>query len=310
MADLGSLQNQLGGPYTDAWIPGSSASYPVSGYGPGSKSEFSPEGSGGVVLGASASGPSAPAYDPITLQAISNIQSAINRTGSQLSAGNASLDNQASSALQQLLLGRNQGEASYNQGRQTNATNYVGAKNTIGSQAGSALSGLLRLLGSRGASGSAVDSARQAVARGATLQRADAGNAFGQNQQGLDTNWNNYLTGYNNQVTNVGAQRDQGKQALQNSINANKASLLQSLAQLQQSPSAAQPYLDQANSLYDQTANYVTPQINYQTQAYNAPSLASYNTEATNTSLKNQSGGDYYSPFLQTLLGKKQPGLA
>jgi hypothetical protein len=262
--------------------------------------------SGGTSSGSSTTGAD-------NSQAIANIQAAINRTGTQLNAGNASLDSQYQDALKQLLLGKNQSQTQYKQGTQTNATNFVGAKNTIGSNAGSSLNGLLRLLGSRGAGGGSAYnvSAPDAVARGATLQRADAGTNFATNQQGLDTNWNNYLTGYNNQVTGVGAQRDQGKQTLANNINTNKATLLQTLAGLQASPNAAQPYLDQANSLLDQTANVSTPSINYTTQAYTPPSLASYNTTPNATPSFNGGGSsDYFSPYLQALLGKKQPAVA
>ncbi len=277
--------------------------------------------------GASGTSYTAGVNDPATLaayqQAIANTQSGIDRTGTQLSAGNTSLDNQYNTALQQLLLGYNQSNQAYGQNKQTNATNYVGTKNTIGANAGSTLNGLLRLLGSRGAGGSSAYNiaAPQAVAGSATLQRNDAGNTFGLNQQALDQSFGNYQTGYNNQVTGVGAQRDQGKASLANSINSNKASLLQTLAQLQaqqaaatggNSTGAAQPYLDQANALLDQTANYTTPQINYQTQAYNAPSLASYtNPQGATPTYKTQAGGnDYFSPYLSALLGKKQPGLA
>lgn len=251
-------------------------------------------------------------YDPQTSQAISNVQSAIDRSGSQLQAGNSSLDNQYNTALQQLLLGKNQGQATYNQSTQGNATNYIGAKNTIGANAGSTLNGLLRLLGARGAGGSSAYNiaAPQAVTRGASLQRSDAGTNYGQNQQSLDTNWNNYLTGYNNQVTGVGAQRDQGKQTLANNINSNKANLLQTLAGLQSSASAAQPYLNQANSLLDQSANYTTPQINYSTAAYTPPALSSYNTGGTSPTFNQGSGGDYFSPYLSALLGKRQPAVA
>ncbi len=309
-------------PYpTDGTPYGVGGSYQQSGYYPGLGENPYPPGTDTSAGGGGASGANQAqlsAYD----QAIGNTQAGINRLPTQLNSGLSGIDSSYQNALNQLLLGKNQGQQAYDTNKQQTATGYVGAKNTIGSQAGSTLNGLLRLLGSRGAGGSsaALTAAPQAVTRGATLQRADVANTFGQNNQALDTNWNNYLTGYNNQVSSAGSQRDQSKQSLQQSIDANKASLLQTLAQLQSQRGQAaggngvadaQPYLDQANQLLDQSANYTTAPINYQTQAYQAPSVASYTVNPQQPAQYNQQGNqDYFSPYLQSLLGKKQLGTA
>lgn len=254
-------------------------------------------------------------------QAIDNTNAAINRLPGQLNSGISGIDSSYQNALAQLLGAKNQGEQTYDQSKQTNATNFVGAKNTIGADAGDTLNSLRRLLGSRGAGGGSAYniSAPEAVAGAATTQRAGAGNSFAQNQQGLDQNWGQYLLGYNNQVSSAGNQRDQQKQSLQGSIDTNRATLLQSLAQLQSQRdqasggngvNAAQPYLDQANALLDKTANYTTNPIAYQTQAYQAPALASYDTtaQATPQYSGGAGGSDYFSPYLAALLGKKQQG--
>ena len=265
--------------------------------------------------------------DPATLaayqQAIGNTQAGINRLPSQLNSGNGAIDASYQNALNQLLLGKNQANRNYDTTKQQTATDYVGAKNTIGANAGSSLNGLLRLLGARGAGGGSAYNqvAPGAVAREASLQRQDVGNTFGKNNQALDTNWNDYLTGYNNQVSGAGNQRDQQKQTLQGQIDTNKASLLQSLAQLQgqysaatggNATAAAQPYLDQANALLDQSSNYTSSPISYQTQAYSAPSLSNYtvNPNATPTFQGQPAANDYYSPYLAALLGKKQQTVA
>ncbi len=260
--------------------------------------------------------------DPGTLaqydQSIGLTNTALGRLGTQLNSGNQGIDTAYTDALNQLLLNKNQGQTAYNSSKLSNSQNYVKAKNTVGVNAGNNLSGLLRLLGARGAGGSsaALISAPGAVARQATQQRAGIGQDFAQNLQGLDTNWNNFLTGYNNQVSSAGSQKDRQKQQLQQSIDTNRSSLLQSLATLNSqkaaatggNPSAAaQPYLDQANSVLDRLANYSVAPINYQTQAYNAPSLASYTTTNQTPTYQGQSApNDYYSPYLQALLGKKQ----
>lgn len=279
---------------------------------------------GGSVSGGGG-GVAAPVIDPAVLasydQAINNTQAGIDRLPNQLNSGFSGIDASYQNALNQLLLGKNQGETAYNTNKQQTATGYVGTKNTIGANAGESLTGLQRLLGSRGAGGGSAYNiaAPQAVARGATLQRAGAAQNFGQNNQALDTNWNNYLTGYNNQVSSAGAQRDQAKQGLQSSIDTNRASLLQTLAQLQaqrtqaaggNAVGAAQPYLDQANALLDKTANYQVAPINYQTQAYQAPNLASYTpTPQPTPTYDGSTPNDYFSPYLAALLGKKSQQL-
>lgn len=280
-----------------------------------------PSDTAGTSVSGSVSGASAPVdlsgYD----QAIGNTNSAISRLDPQLNSGNSSIDASYSNALNQLLLGKNQSNQTYNTNKQQTAQSYVNAKNTVGSNAGNQLSSIQRLLGSRGAGGSSAYNltAPDAVARQATLQRTDLGNTFGQNNQALDTNWNNYLTGYNNSVAGVGTQRDQQKQGLQSSIDTNRATLLQSLAQLTAQRAqaaggngvdASQPFLDQANAALDRTANYNVAPINYQTQAYNAPSLADYtaNPQAAPTFQGQAPTNDYFSPYLAALLGKKQLG--
>lgn len=256
------------------------------------------------------------AYD----QAIANTQAAQGRLPNQLNSANTSVDASYQNALNQLLLGKNTSQQGYDTSKQQSATDYVNAKNTIGSQAGSTLNSLLRLLGSRGVSGSPLDAARQAVARGATLQRSDVGNTFGANNQSLDTGWNNYLTGYNNEVSSATNQRDLQRQNLEQTNQTNQAGLLQTLAQLTAQRDAAtggtgagaQPYLDQANSLLDKASNYNVAPITYNTQAYQAPSLASYTTAPNATPQFDQqtAGSDYFSPYLSALLGKKQTAVA
>lgn len=252
-------------------------------------------------------------------QAIGNTNAAVNRLGSQFNSGNSAIDASYQNALNQLLAGRNQSQSAYDSSKRQTGQDYVTAKNTIGANAGQSLSGLQRLLGARGAGGGSAYNqvAPEAISRQATLQRNDVGGTFAQNNQALDTNWNNYLTGYNNSVLDVGSQRDQQRQSLQGSIDTNRASLLQSLAQLTAQRAqaaggngvgAAQPFLDQANALLDSGSNYQVAPINYQTQAYNAPSLATYTaTPGAAPTVQGQAPtSDYFSPYLAALLGKRQ----
>lgn len=272
----------------------------------------------GVAGGAALNGSTGSApFDPASYdQQINYVNSALGRLGQQQTSGFTGIDNSYNTALQQLLGSKNIAQRNYDTTKQTQATDYVGAKNSLGAQAGNALRGLYRLLGSRGISGSPLGSAKQAVGNEYTQNRTGTDNTFGQNQRTLDTNWNDYLTGYNNQVTGAAGQRDEQKRTLGDNITNNRVGLLNQLASLQaqraagtggNAVAASQPYLDQANTYLNQLANSAPAQINYQTQAYQAPSLASYTapkySQPTST---NQAGGDYFSPYLSALLGKKQ----
>jgi hypothetical protein len=256
-------------------------------------------------------------------QAISQTQAGINRLPGQRNTGYSSIDSSYQYALDQLLGSRNRGQASYDKATQDTRTNYVGAKNTIGSQAGESLNGILRLLGARGAGGGSTAriAAPGAVARGASLQRASVGNDFAQNLQGLNQNWGDFIQDYTNQVSSAGSQRAQSRRSLEDNIDTEQAGLLRTLAQLNaqrasaaggNTVDAAQPYLNEANAILDRVSNYQTAPINYQTNAYQAPSLASYDVKPQQAAQFNQqSDGNYYSPYLTTLLGKKQnPGIA
>ena len=251
-------------------------------------------------------------------QSINNTQAGINRLGTERDSSYSTVDASWQDALNQLLLGKNQANETYTGNKKTAATDYVGAKNTITSQAGSSLTGLLRLLGSRGAGGGTAyrTTAPGAVARDATIKRTDAGNTFGANNQALDTNWNTYLTDYNNQVSSANAQRERERGNINNAIETRRATLLQTLAQLQAQRAtaaggnpvaAAQPYLDQANNVLNSVANYRVNPITYQTQAYKAPELSSYSFNPTTPTYQGQrQANDYTSPYLAALLGKKQ----
>lgn len=278
-----------------------------------------PIGGGGSSYGPSYDTAAVAQYD----QGINNANAALNRLGSQLESGNSGIDASWQNALNQLLLSRNQGEKSYNLNKQQTASDYVSAKNTIGANAGNSLNSLLRLLGSRGAGGSSAYNiaAPNAVSRQATIQRSEASGTNAKNNQALDINWNNFLTGYNNQVSSANSQREQQRQALQAQIENSRGSILQTIAQLAgmkasamggNAAGAAQPYIDQANSALDRAVSFRVNPISYQTQAYEAPSLGAYNTNpgAAPTYQGQGPSNDYFSPYLQALLGKKQQATA
>lgn len=296
---------------------------------PGQQGGYSPVASdtsshsgGGSGYSSGGGTASAPSIDNAAIaqydQGIGNVNAGINRLGDQLNSGYSEIDSSYQNALNQLLGAKNNANTTYDTNKKSTAQDYVGSKNTIGSQAGSSLTGLRRLLGSRGAGGGSTYTivAPEAVTRQATIQRSDVGNTFGKNNQSLYTNWNNYLTDYNNQVSSAGSQREQQRGSLSRQIEGSRASLLQQLAGLQgqrasaaggNPTAAAQPYINQANSVLDAASRYSVSPINYQTKAYEAPDLSKYvvNPNAAPTYQGQTPGNDYFSPYLQALLGKK-----
>lgn len=282
-----------------------------------------PSFSGGGLSGGGGGGSSsAPQIDPGTValydQAIGNTQSAIGRLTSQHASGQKTIDASYKNALNQLLAGKNQAQSSYKNERTQTAQDFVGGKNTIRSNAGTSLNSLLRILGARGAGGgsAATIAAPGAVAREATLQQNDLGQQFGRNNQALDTNWGNYLIGYKNEVASAKNQRSTQRLNLRNSIRENKASLLQSLAQLLGEKAAytggdvkkaTSPYLGRANALLGRASNYSISPIKYNVAAYDTPDLGKYtvNPNAAPKYNNQAADNDYTSPYLAALLGRK-----
>lgn len=256
-------------------------------------------------------------------QSIRNTQAAIDRLGGQLNSGYSGIDSSWTNAINQLNAGKDIANRNYNENTNSTKLDYVTGKNTIGANAGKTLNSLQRLLGSRGAGGSSTSTiaAPGLVARNATLQRTDLGNTFGQNIKKLDQGWNDYLNNYNNQVSGVNTQRENQRAELARSIENNRASLLQTLAQLAgqkakaaggNAAGAAQPYLDQANAVLNSISNYVVKPIDYKVNPYVAPDLSKYivNPNAAPTVQGQAPGNDYVSPYLAGLLGKKQTNTA
>lgn len=252
-------------------------------------------------------------------QSIRNIQERLSIQDAQLNSGYSGIDASWQNALNQLLTGKTIANRNYDENTQSTKTDYVGGKNTIGSNAGNRLNSVQRLLGMRGASGSsAYDiTAPGGIAREATLQRNDLGTAFGKNIKALDQSWNDYLYGYDTQVRGANTQRENQRAELARSIQGNKASLLETLAQLSgqkaraaggNAVGASQPYLDQANSLLRNMATYTVKPVEYQAPTYKSPTLDKYLVDpgAAPTVQGQSQGNDYTSPYLSALLKQKQ----
>src|ERR1700757_3263396 len=283
----------------------------------------------GVSSGGSggSGGYAAPSYDPQVLsqydQAIGTEQNALNRLPTQLGVAQGNIRTQYGQNLNELNSTKDQSQNSYNTSTNQNQQSLRTNKNQISDQASAGLRGLLRTLGAYGAGGSsdAQFVAPQAVATQASQPRAGAGQTFAQNQSGLDTNWNNFLSQDQNsrnklndwqtqQLNSAQAQSDQTKQDLLTKL----ADLTGKRAEYQGGSytGAAQPFLDQANALSGQIDNLgrLNPTYTGTTPVYNAPSLSSYEVNAggaPHAQVGNPSAlTDQTSPYLSLLLNSQK----
>lgn len=278
-----------------------------------------------AVLGAntSGSGGSRASYDPAQLaaydQAIGIAQSALDRAGGQLNTALANIGDQYRVQQNELNSNRAQAQNNYNTSTTQNRQNLRTDKNVIADQTSQGLRGLLRQLGAFGAGGSsdALYVAPQAVADAASVQRAGAGQTFAQNQSSLDTNWNNFQTQDEQERDKLNDWRSIQERTARQTIENNKQSILQRLAELQgartslmggNAVAAAQPFIDQINASANQVDSLArfSPTYSGTRPVYNAPELDSYVAEAVSpATIAPSSQGGGATPFLSLLLGQQ-----
>lgn len=249
-------------------------------------------------------------------QQINFLNQGLGRADAARNSGFTGVDAQWQNALNQLIAGKNQTEKDVGIQRKALADDFIGAKNTIGYNSGNSLNSILRLLGSKGAGGgsTAKISAPGGVAREATLQRNDVSATNAKNNQNVDSSFQKYLLGYDRETQSANTQRTNARDQINRQIEENKASILQQIAALAgkrgeaakgNAVGAMQPYLDQANAALNRASNYNVAPINYNTQAYEAPSLDKYTVDPAGApSVQGESTNqDYVSPYYAGLLG-------
>jgi len=237
------------------------------------------------------------------------INGALGRIPSQLQSAQHNVQQQFDTNNNQLQSGFNAAQQNNQQQTLQNSQQFQTNKNQIQDQASAGMSSLQRLLGMHGAGGSsaAMFNAPNAVAGVASQQNAGAGQTFGQNQQGIDTSWNQYQTGFGDSKKQLNDWLGQQLNAAQVNSNTNESALQQQLLGLQPTVAAGQPQVDRINQLAtqsDQLQNF-NPSYDGKTPTYTAPSVSSY-TVAPNQIQQNQSGMQgAMTPALATLLGLK-----
>lgn len=284
---------------------------------------------GGSVLGAStATGSSANPYGP---QYAAYYQDTINQLTPQL----GQLDNQQAIGLQNIDNSFNlqqsrdyQQQAADQRNYQTqlgqNQQSYVNNRNSILQNAYVQNNALQRLLGIAGSGNSSASYEQAPYAAGvqASQNLFGAQNAFGQNQNQLNTGWTDYMRNFNNSLTDLSNQKFQQEQGLKSSIAQTRANLLNQIAaanvyrnvalgqNYQTALDARQPFQTQINGLLGQITQlgnqWQNPQVATGPVTYQAPALNNFTLQGgpaptSSTSASNNNTGEVLPSFFNVL---------
>jgi hypothetical protein len=249
-------------------------------------------------------------------QAIDATNAQINNLDPALNGAITDANNGYQTTVNQLLQGKTNADKTYSTNKTTDAQDFVGAKSTIRANTGSTINGIDSVLGSHGGGGQeAGNYAALLAGKAGTSQLTGASTNFGKNEQNLDTNYNDYLTGYNNNMTNASLQKDSEIKKATASIYTQKANLLQNLASLinertsasgGSGTAASQPYADQAKDLLTKASTIGAPTsvAAVTPTTYTPPSLTSYTTNPTTVTAGGTAATDTTQPFYNTLLNR------
>lgn len=196
----------------------------------------------------------------------------------------------------------------YDQQGQSNTQNYLQTRNGIMQNTRAQANALQRLLGLNGAgySSAATEAAPYATALQSSTQLGGAQRTYGQNQQTLDTNWQDTQRSYKNSREDLDSQRYSQQNSLRSSIAQTRASLLDKI----QSANGTSQYQGQINDLLSQITGlsnqYAKPVLKAADLNLQAPSLANYTLDNFDIQPGQQGGGQSdISPTFLGLLGQQ-----
>lgn len=261
-------------------------------------------------------------------------QDTINQLQPQL----GQLDNQQAIGMQNILNSynlaqnrANQQQAADQRNYQTqlgqNQQSYANNRNAILQNTMMQNNALQRLLGLAGSGNSSAsyEQAPYAAALQGSQQLYGAQNTFGQNQQSLNTNWQDYMRNFGNSMADLDTQKFQQQQNLQSSIAQTRANLLNQIAQANvykqvaqgqdynTALAARQPFQSQINDLLGQITQlgnqWQNPQMATGPVTYAAPALNDFTLSqgpaATSTADASGDNGTVLPTFLNILQPKR-----
>jgi FtsZ-binding cell division protein ZapB len=219
----------------------------------------------------------------------------LGRLSNQRNVGYGNLDSSYNSGLEQLNNNRTAAKQSYDTTRNDTIQDNVKARAGVDDGVHSQLTGLMRLLGSKGAGYSQAANNQAVTAAGTqgNQRRSQIATTFGHNLRDLDNNWAKATADFDNSAADLDVQR-------KNKRNELDASLAQKEAELQQSKSdaafnkatasgqaytqaraARQPYQSRIQSLLGQIDSLGTNiSLTPKAAQYVNPNLAQYNYDS------------------------------
>lgn len=256
----------------------------------------------------------------------SQLQGQMGQLDTQQQVGLGNIGNSYNQQANRLADSQGQAQRNYQLQGQQNTQNFSSARNNAMVQTNHQANALQRLLGMNGAgnSSAAYEQAPYAAALAGSQLVNGAQKTYGQNQQSLDTNWQDTTKKFKNSQDDLNNQRYQQENGLRSSIDQNRASLLQQIAQANmnhdmalgsdyQTAAANQSgNRQQVNDLLSQITQlgnqYQNPILKAQDVTYQAPSLSQYNIGdiAAPQQSGAQQGTSDVSPTFLSLLSNNQ----
>ena len=226
-------------------------------------------------------------------QALQQYQDSLGQLGDQRSIGLENIQNAYQQQLNRLLQGRATAQGRRDDTMLQTEQDNVRTRSNIDASVGRNVNSLQRLLGARGAgtSSAAQMAAPLAAANIGTQQQGDVADAYARNMAGINQSWGDYEDEWNNSRTDLGQQRYQQRNQVNQGIAQQRQSLLQNIGQVQaqraaaqgmnaqQALAAGQGYLDQARGLsgqITQLGRQFGQNIRAQDPSYQSPDLAEY----------------------------------
>jgi len=215
----------------------------------------------------------------------------LGRLGSVEEGGINNINNQTTLARNRLGEDRNVARRNYELTDQGNVQNFLQGRGAVRSRMNSQNNALMRLLGANGAGSSSAmqDQVPSAVAQYGTQLLNPMQQAYNQNDQSIEYNWNDTQNRFGRADEDINMQADKLTRGLKSQISQTRAGLLDKIANAtanktlasggnwQQAQAAMSPLQQQVNSLLDQIVGLgKDPAINAQSVAYQAPTLADY----------------------------------
>jgi hypothetical protein len=225
-------------------------------------------------------------------QGLSSANDAVGRLDNQAKIGDENINRDYEGAIQQLTGQKTIAQRDYSTSRTGQVNEYIGKKEANNNDARSYLLGVRRKLGAEGAGGGSA--ARYNAPHEAQVMNTSANaSAQGTNNKNLialDTNWADTQDKFKNAESDAGRQKEQGHNDLLSKIANQRATLLNTIAQLtgqlnianggdyKSALAASQAYSGQIPGILNQIdALAATPKITPMAVTANAPSLEGYN---------------------------------